>query len=356
MCYICKALVCLFPMNKKLFSLNLVLVLLAVVALFYLSSKKQVKSEEMITVLPSRQVYTGAWVGGFWENKTKTLDVSKLTSFEDTLEAKMAIANFFADWTYLSQPKLLDTLNEISKNGWTPMITSNPLFFENCKKGELSIYGTIASGACDQFLKEAAQNLHKYNKRILLRFAWEMNLPSIWWSTEKTNSTTGEFIDAWRHIHTILKDEGATNVEMVLAFNTSSSKTVPYTELYPGDDYVEWVGIDGYNWGTSVSWSKWTSFDGVFKKSYDELSALTKKPIMLSEVNSSSVGGNKAAWLDDMLNVQIPYRYHNVKAVVFFNENKSDGEGVDWRLERSQDNVFIVKAALKNKLYRQQYP
>ncbi len=338
-------------MEKRYIFLNFILIILVAALNIYLQSHKNVKAENLIKSETPRNVFTGAWVGGFWDSNTKILNTINLKDFEKTIGNHVAIANIFTDWTYLAEPALLKNLDEINANDWTPMISSNPLFFEGCRKGDFSIYKTIANGDCDVFLNKIADNLHQYGKPVFLRFAWEMNLPDMWWSVEKTKSTPEEFIAAWQKIYTILNQNTQNNIIMVLSFNTSSDTTTPYSKLYPGDDYVDWVAIDGYNWGTSASWSRWTSFNGVLTNSYQELTSITDKPIMISEVGTSPDGGNKAAWYDDMLNIQIPYHYYNVRAVVFFNEDKSVNEGIDWRIENSKESIFVVKSALKNKLY-----
>jgi len=237
------------------------------------------------------------------------------------------------------------------------MISANPFFFTDCPENNESVYKTIANGDCDDFLREAARNLKSYKKPIFLRFAWEMNLPNMYWSIEKTQSTPKDFINAWRKLYKIFDEENAQNIIWVLSFNTTNSNSVPYKELYPGDEYVDWVAIDGYNWGNSHDWSGWANFNGVFRNSYNEITDITtEKPIMLSEVNSAPNGGDKAKWLDDMLTLQVPENFPLIEAIVFFNENKTEGESVDWRMEKSEKYLDVLKKTLKNKMYRTSYP
>ena len=189
-------------------------------------------------------IYTGAWVQGFWENDTKTLKVSVLKDFEAKIGSTVALANIYADWQYLSNPALLHNLDAISEEGWTPIISSNPSFIDGCPdKGE-NLYKTIAGGSCDSFLRTIGTNLKAYGKPVFLRFAWEMNLPSMYWSVPFLKSTPEDFVHAWQKFHTILTELGATNVIWTLSFNTSSKSTVPYKDLYPGDEYVDWVAVD----------------------------------------------------------------------------------------------------------------
>ena len=65
----------------------------------------------------------------------------------------------------------------------------------------------------------------------------------------------------------------------------------------PGDEYVDWVGIDGYNFGTAKSGMSWRSFNETFKGTYDIVTGLTSRPVMIGETGSTESGGDKAAWI-----------------------------------------------------------
>lgn len=64
-----------------------------------------------------------------------------------------------------------------------------------------------------------------------------------------------------------------------------------------GDEYVDWVGIDGYNHGTTYSWSTWQSAAEIFGPTYDVITSITNKPIMIGEMGCAEAGGNKSQWL-----------------------------------------------------------
>ncbi|HWA51859.1 MAG TPA: glycosyl hydrolase [Patescibacteria group bacterium] len=323
------------------------LLFFAVISLFFIFKEKQKTQSvpEQNMVKNEKQIYVGAWVGGFWENQK--LNISPLFNFQNTLGKKMAIANFYDGWEYLASPEFINNLNQISSHGWVPMVSSNPYFFAGCPgKKEDNLYQKIASGSCDQFLKEIADNLKSYNKPILLRFAWEMNLPQMYWSIPLLNSTNNDFKNAWIHFHNVLKNNGAINVQWVLSFNTTGQNTIPYKELYPGDGFVDWVALDGYNWGK-------TPFKNVFEQSYQELTSITAKPIMLSETNSVP-NDYKATWLSQLL-TELPDTFPQIKAIIFFNEDKSNLGEVDWRIEKSTNYINSVKSGLNNTIYSSEY-
>lgn len=132
---------------------------------------------------------------------------------------------------------------------------------------------------------------------------------------------------------------GADNVRWVWAPNVADGPYPPMETFYPGDGYVDWVGLDGYNWGGT----QWRTFAQTFGPSYNTLTALTGKPIIITEFASAENGGNKAAWVKDALQTQVPATFPRVRAVMWFNFNKER----DWRVDSSVASLDAVREALR---------
>jgi hypothetical protein len=151
----------------------------------------------------------------------------------------------------------------------------------------------------------------------------------------------GKYVDAWRHVHDIFVAEGATNVLWVWCPLVNDVPATPWnhwTDYYPGDDYVDWVGIDAYNWGSSSSCCVWQSFAALLTGSpYQDYSS--KKPIMLPETASAEVGGNKAQWITDMHH-DLMTEFRDIRAVVWFDINKE----TDWRINSSPSALAAYQA------------
>ncbi|MCR4326495.1 MAG: glycosyl hydrolase [Candidatus Roizmanbacteria bacterium] len=299
-----------------------------------------------------REILIGVWTEEFWNNQTKTLEVQKIKEFEKNINKKVAIANYFRGWDEMGHPQVITELNSMHSNGWTPMVSTNPYFTEKCTSSTDDLYVTIAKGNCDVLIRSIAKVIKTYDKPIFLRFAWEMNIDSNTWSVQSTYSSPDAFIAAWRHMHAIFTAQKVKNVKWVFSVNVESPSTIPIELLYPGDAYVDWTGIDGYNYGTTQSWSHWSSFDEVFRPTYEHMLAIApNKPLMISEFNSVAQGGSKSEWFADALDVQIPNHYPKIKAIIFFNENKTITEGVDWRIENSRSVINTVRKSLDNSIY-----
>lgn len=297
-------------------------------------------------------VAVGAWTHGLWNQKLKLVHTDKLAAFEQRVDKRMALAHIYVGWHDLDTDQFEVAVSDLTAKGWMPLISSNPYFHETCvSKGE-TIYKSISKGDCDVFIHKVAQRLGKIDSRLMLRFAWEMNIAANEWSIQHTNSKSTDFIAAWRHVHAIFAEENVNNVVWVFAPNVRTSESSAYSEYYPGGDVVDWIGLDGYNWGTTKEWSSWQGFYDIFYASYAELTMLAPdKPLMISEFGTTDQGGNKAAWYSDMLEDQIPGYFPNVRAIVFYDEDRSVSEGVDWRIDSDIHSVTAVKKALNNHIY-----
>ena len=79
-------------------------------------------------------------------------------------------------------------------------------------------------------------------------------------------------------------------------------------------------GLTGYNWGP-VHNSPWMTFDQVFQPSYNAITRLTTKPLMIAETASTELGGNKATWISGIrqtLTTHMP----RIRALVWFDVEK----------------------------------
>ena len=209
----------------------------------------------------------------------------------------------------------------------------------------------ITAGDYDPFVRQWAQDAKAWGHPFFLQFDWEMNLAGIWpYVQSRSGNQPGDFVKAWRHVHDIFRQEGATNVTWAWCPNIEyNGSAKPLSSMYPGDAYVDWTCIDGYNWGTDLD--RWSSFSTLFGPTYDAVQEIAPtKPILIGETASSEHGGDKAAWIKDMLQTQLPRNFPNVKAFVWF-EQPDPNIGVDWRIESSPAAQGAFAAGIQKPYY-----
>jgi beta-mannanase len=110
---------------------------------------------------------------------------------------------------------------------------------------------------------------------------------------------------------------------------------------YPGDDVVDVLALDGYNWGDTRDWSSWTAFEDVFRAGYDRVARIGPQPIWFAEIASAEAGGDKSAWVADMFAVA-GRAFPRLDAIVWFDENKE----ADWRIASRPAVLDAFRAAL----------
>jgi hypothetical protein len=191
----------------------------------------------------------------------------------------------------------------------------------------------IANGYYDNDIKRWARELRDNGRPVILRPLHEFNGDWYPWGVYTKKNSIDDFIPAWRHVVYIFKNEGADNVQFELCYNRKTwgkgSTNHTFATFYPGDDYVDIVGIDGFNRPEN----KWSPFDDIFRDPYEQLVNITDKPIWIQEMASTAVGGNKSEWIIDAFD-KIATEYPRVESVTWFQEDKVDSDGIvsDWAI------------------------
>ncbi|HEX3240968.1 MAG TPA: glycosyl hydrolase [Solirubrobacterales bacterium] len=241
----------------------------------------------------------------------------------------------------LSGPLLYSSeISTLRSHGVTPMVTLEPYTDDG-----VASFSEIASSTYDEYFRRQADQIRGLGITVMLRFAHEMNLLSSDWGPGKEGNTPSGYVEAWRHIVTIFRQEGAENVKWVWAPNVDYGGR-PFTQFFPGDEWVDYVALDGYNWGASEG-EPWETFSQIFASSYATITALSTKPVIIAETGSSETGGDKAAWIEESFFSTIPEQMPRVAAVIWFNDAKER----DWRVNSSQASLEAWRRVVGSTLY-----
>jgi hypothetical protein len=196
----------------------------------------------------------------------------------------------------------------------------------------------IIAGEYDDYFRTWAVAARAHAEPVLLRFGFEFNGDWFSWA-----GRPAEFTAAWRRAHAIFSDAGAANVAWVWAANMTSVPDTPENaahRYYPGNDVVDWVAVDGYNWGDGHdAWHPWARCQDALAPMVTELAArYPEKRLMVAEFASCpGRPGEKARWIREA------HRWLTeetaVEAAIWFNYDKR-GEGEhDWRIASSPESL-----------------
>jgi membrane-bound metal-dependent hydrolase YbcI (DUF457 family) len=258
---------------------------------------------------------------------------SLIDRYAGTVGRQPAIVSIYRDWS--AQPFEAPVLGAISARGAVPMVTWEP--WRNWSQA-ISLQA-IAAGGEDAYVAASARAAAAWGGPIFLRFAHEMNGSWYPWGRVGGN-TPAAYRAAWRHVVGVFRQEGAGNVRWIWTPYVEGDRQRPFRRYYPGDKWVDWAGVDGFNWGT-----KFVSFAKLFQRSYTTLVRMTKKPLIVAETGSVEYGGSKPAWIGRALNRALP-RYKHIRALVWW-DGVHMTKGTDVRLDTSPESLAAWSQALQ---------
>ncbi|HEX6782263.1 MAG TPA: glycosyl hydrolase [Solirubrobacterales bacterium] len=290
---------------------------------------------------PALPLYWGATIGSHLTGDQAPWDMNAVASFEAGAGKSASMVQFFqpfaqcggAGCSFYSFPTT--PMDDIREHGSIPVLSwSSQAIPSTLNQPDFQLSDVI-SGRYDEYIAEFAAEARDWGHPFFLRFNWEMNGNWFPWAEGVNGNAGGEYVAAWRRVHDIFAAAGATNVSWVWCpFVDPAGSLTDLASLYPGDSYVDWTGLDGYNWGTNPAAPRgWRTFDQLFRETYDEIveGIAPSKPMMLAEIGSSEQGGSKADWIRDAL-VRVPTEYRQIRAFLWF--DKFD-DNMDWPIETS---------------------
>jgi len=285
-------------------------------------------------------------------------DTGKLAQFEARTQKGMSIIHWGQPWQIGGSYQGFTTAlyEQVRQHGSIPMVNWGSWNLGSGVNQPDFQLADITAGTHDAYITQWATAAKAWGKPMFMRFNHEMNGNWFPWGEQANGNRPGDFARAWRHVHDIFVSVGATNVKWVWCPNIIGSSLAPLASIYPGDAYVDWVGMDGYNWAADRNMG-WLTSSQVVKPTYDALVSLAPtKPIMIGETGTSEDGGplgkpaSKAAWIRDMLVTQLPVNFPRIKALVWFNWNAGDAT-LDWPVETSQASIDAFAQGIKSSYY-----
>jgi hypothetical protein len=286
-----------------------------------------------------------ALLGVYYGNQGWKMD--QVRAMEAWQGKRHAAVNLFTDWC--NRTKTLDNLfnqqlPNIWANGNVPVVSWEP-YLCSASSTPNDVEVRAARGDYDAYLRAWADRMKAFvsgpdgslgtadDRRVYIRLAHEMNGNWYPWGAAMGGNSAAHYILMWQRVRGIFWEKGldARTVQWIWAVNHEDVGPARAEDYYPGDAYVDWIGIDGYNWGASQSWSTWTAPDAVFGSMVARLRSISAKPLALTETASSSATPGavnvaaKSQWITQLF-AYATAPATGARMIVWFNEDKE----TDW--------------------------
>ncbi len=267
-------------------------------------------------------MHTPPRMGLFYPTQTDGLsDLSKIEKFGTANTIRPEIISSYVAWSgQVDSTTLSDHLAAVVATGADPMITWEPWVshfpvseeITEVKQEERALH-YIAEGEFDGYIEQTAKIIRRLDGKVYLRFAHEFDNPAYPWSHTGHN-TPEDFKMAWRHVFAIFNRLGVENV--VWVWNPWQAEGM--AAYYPGDKYVDLVGLTVLNYGPSSREIPPMSFTELYTPFRKAIAELTKKGVLLAEFGSLGTLATKAGWVTQALDT-ISTRFPEVYGIVAFN-------------------------------------
>ncbi|MFJ2649209.1 glycoside hydrolase family 26 protein [Streptomyces sp. NPDC087420] len=247
----------------------------------------------------------GAWWGAYVPYAENGSLTDAVHGFEKKIGRKLDLVYNYHDMsgTDLDGTLLTPDERELGEDrmlmlAWESTVWTEP-HHRNWTEKQLG-WDKVAAGDFDEeIIDPQARRLKAYGKRIFFSFDQETDFRT------PDAGTPEEFVAAYRHIYDRFRQLGVDNVVWVWTVSGYLGNAELMKKLYPGDAYVDWIGMDQYNYFQCHDSPDWLGFDRSQRPSYDWLRANISgsKPVMLAEFSTApdpASPDRQRGWYEDI--------------------------------------------------------
>ena len=262
----------------------------------------------------------GAWLGASTPSRDGSYDyVVGLAEYEAAAQDPPDILHFYIRGAVLFPTPQDRALSE-------PDGSRRSLLHYSWKPSTSHTWRQIADGAADDNIRMVAEGLRAYPYRLFLAINHE---PENDVKGSGSGMTAADYVDMYRHVVDMLRELGISNVVYVMNYMGFDTWADLVDDLYPGDEYVDWIAYDPYGFPEANHLAEivddpnpgedWPGF-------YTwATSRHPGKPLMLAEWGFDLRGRASAADVLRDAAVIMERDFPQLKAFVYWNDHKPGG-------------------------------
>lgn len=227
---------------------------------------------------------------------------------------------FYVQWSLNNNDdNLVSSLESIWKKGAVPILSWEPMLISNGHE-EIIPYQDILEGKFDSYIIQVADEIKNWRKPVFLRFAHEMNISRYHWGTSKEAygpESPAIYKKIYLYVWNIFNKRGVQNALWVFCPNVDSIPNEAWNQAkdyYPGSQYVNYFGLDGYDWEENKS----KSFEQIFNRLYKQLKEVNPEMPMIVFETATPLQ-DKESWIIETIKKA---RQWGIVGIIWFQVDK----------------------------------
>jgi mannan endo-1,4-beta-mannosidase len=263
---------------------------------------------------------------GVFENQSPP-SYQPIATFANAAGREPNLVGYFSGW---AEPFDSSFANLVYSHDVVPFVQIDPTY---------ASMSAITAGDYDSYLQSYADSVRSFGHPVVIGFGHEPN--ASWYPWGYGHVPPALFVEAWRYIVTMFRQQGADNVTWLWTINADRPGTGPVADWWPGQQYVTWVGIDGYYYRPT------DTFMNVFGQTIDQVRTFTHEPILLSETAVGPAAGQFVK-IQDLFHGMAQYK---TLGLVWFDKTQHNGIfHQDWRIEDSPTAEDSFRLGVRDEL------
>ncbi|MEM6802575.1 MAG: glycosyltransferase family 2 protein [Bacteroidota bacterium] len=286
---------------------------------FYEKQQTEImRSKALQGIQQVRWFYSGIEAGDLQNG----VDTKRVLEKEDELQVNFDLVSFPFSWDGTSKLPIIQ-LKKLLSTAAIPMIDLRPVPGEiQHNSAELyPVFEEIITGKFDSYIDEIVVQLRDLDQPIFLSFARQADKESSpWYSSHEEAPRL--YTDTWQYLVNRFVAKGASNVVWIWEPNKAEN----FSAYYPGNNYVQWLGIGAVNEGNPQEADSWKTFEDLYEPFQAVISSdynLSQKPIMITRLEATLNSGEQDIWLSDAM-ISIGMKYPEIRSVLFFRDREAD--------------------------------
>lgn len=181
---------------------------------------------------------------------TNAADVSDTQAFATWRGSPVSLVSDYlshtGDWSGLTSPNYwLDAWQPLTSKG-VPLVLGVPMI-----PASGDTFQAGAAGAYDSYYKTLAQDLVTAgDSNAIIRLAWEFNGNWYPWSiTASGADSAANFVADWQDTVDAMRSVAGQKFQFVWNVNNGPGSVATTAQMYPGNAYVDYIGVDAYDDG-----------------------------------------------------------------------------------------------------------